>query len=667
MDAESWRQAKAVLAEALVCPPAERGAFVDAHCTDPELRREVHAFLAEYDEDFLESVRSVTGTLDSTGSSGSDAEQLPDIQAGDQIGPYVVVDQLGVGGMGRVFLGNDPRLHRKVALKCLSAAASATELRSRILHEARAAARITHPNIAIVHDVVEHESRPFLVMEYVEGENLAAVIKRERLSIERIVAMLRQLASALAAAHAKGIVHRDLKPANIQVTPDGSVKILDFGVAHAMSAAVTAAMVSVDPGLTVTLGTVSGQTLSDRRVMHPGTPAYMSPEQMFGRAIDQRSDIYSLGVIVYEMATGHRPYGTDDPLEVVLTLSKNFLKAGEAPTNLPSQINEVVTKMLAVKAEDRYQTAGELENALITLTAPSVEPPVTRTRRVAQSTVRALAVGAVVVAAVTFLGFMETFAFNLTLGRVAPFDRESPVAWLKYGTQALVGPLIITAGLLIVLTSLRFAGRVLALSQGIERLLTQTASKTMRVGERLGLTDPLVFSQAVSGLGIVLMVVLLWHFWPFISAYGTRDISTQSAERFLRLQPRGQGRLDAQLYRLAFTTLAFALGLALLRLRRLRLGHAVSHGNAGMAVVGAMFILAALLCQLPYRIVYKNDAPLLAVGAERCYQIGESADELLIHCPERVPPRNRVVKRADATVRQTGVSQNIFTSPDTAP
>src|SRR4051812_49053963 len=128
MDAASWRQAKGVLAEALLCPPAEREAFVDAQCADLELRREVHAFLAEYDESFLESVRSVTGTLDSTASSAGEAGQLPDIQPGDQIGPYVVVGQLGVGGMGHVFLGNDPRLHRKVALKCLSAAASATEL-----------------------------------------------------------------------------------------------------------------------------------------------------------------------------------------------------------------------------------------------------------------------------------------------------------------------------------------------------------------------------------------------------------------------------------------------------------------------------------------------------------------------------------------------------------
>src|SRR5436190_11234951 len=282
MDADSWRQAKGVLAEALLRPANEREALIAARCADPDLRREVQAYLNEYDERFLESVLTVSGTLDSTNTGADDAGQLPDIRNGDRIGPYVVLDRLGVGGMGHVFLGNDTRLHRKVALKCLIASAPAAELRSRILHEARAAARITHPNIAIVHDVVEHESRPFLVMEYVEGENLAAVIKRERPSIERIVAMLRQLASALAAAHAKGIVHRDLKPANIQVTPDGSVKILDFGVAHAMSAASMGSTTSSVAGLTVPM---SGMATNPgyHRVMHPGTPAYMSPEQMFGR------------------------------------------------------------------------------------------------------------------------------------------------------------------------------------------------------------------------------------------------------------------------------------------------------------------------------------------------------------------------------------------------
>src|SRR5881398_1526371 len=177
MDAGAWRQAKGVLAEALLRPPGEREALIASRCPDPSLRRELQSYLNQYDEEFLETVLTVSETFTSTSAAGREDEQLPDIHIGDRVGPYVVLDRLGVGGMGHVFLGNDMRLHRKVALKCLSASASATELRSRVLHEARAAARITHSNIAIVHDVIEHDNRPFLVMEYVEGESLAALLK----------------------------------------------------------------------------------------------------------------------------------------------------------------------------------------------------------------------------------------------------------------------------------------------------------------------------------------------------------------------------------------------------------------------------------------------------------------------------------------------------------
>jgi len=664
MDAEAWRQAKGVLAEALLCPPDEREALVIARCPDPDLRREVQAYLNEYDEHFLESVLTVSDTLDST-SSSADAGQFPDIHNGDHIGPYVVLDRLGVGGMGHVFLGNDTRLHRKVALKCLSASASAGELRARILHEARAAARITHPHIAIVHDVIEHESRPFLVMEYVEGESLAALIKRERPSVEQIVTVMRQLASALAAAHSKGIVHRDLKPANIQVTPDGSVKILDFGVAHAMSAATMSSTTSPAAGLTVPMTTT---LQGDRRVMHPGTPAYMSPEQMFGRAIDQRSDIYSLGVIVYEMATGHRPYSTDDPLEVVLTLSRNFLHPGDAETALPAQLNDVIAKMLAVKPDDRYQTAGELENALVTLTAAAASPVATPSRSTTALRVasRAALAAVIVVAGLTFLGFIETFGFNTTLERVAPFDQESPARWLEFGLRALVVPAVYTIGVFVAIAAIRFVVRLLSLSRGIEHLLTTSMTRTSRLSARLGLDDPAVLSQAAAGIGVIVMGLVLRHFWPFILAFGTRTISTQPAARFLPLQPGGPGRLDAQLYRFVLTLLVFGFGMALVRIHRLRGVRAVREGSMAFGLVGVMFGLALILCVLPYRIVWKNEMPRFDVAGERCFAIGAAGDELLLHCPDRTPPRNRVVKRSDASVHSTGLVQNIFTPPETS-
>ena len=222
-------------------------------------------------------------------------------------GRYVVLERLGVGGMGHVYLGDDTRLHRKVALKCLIASASSGDLRSRILHEARAAARINHPNIAVVHDVVEHDGRPFLVMEYVEGENLAAVLRRERPAVDTILldgppARVR----ARRPRTRKGIIHRDLKPANIQVTPDGSVKILDFGVAQAMSVAVDRVRGEHDGGRVMPLST--SPTLRSGRGADRCIPARRPTcrrSRCSASAIDQRSDIYSLGVVM--LRDGDRP------------------------------------------------------------------------------------------------------------------------------------------------------------------------------------------------------------------------------------------------------------------------------------------------------------------------------------------------------------------------
>ncbi|HET9833221.1 MAG TPA: serine/threonine-protein kinase, partial [Vicinamibacterales bacterium] len=488
-----------------------------------------------------------------------------------------------------------------------------------------------------------------------------AYMKRGRPTVPRMIDMLRQLASALAAAHGKGIIHRDLKPANIQVTPQGSVKILDFGVAHAISAAATGA-----PMLTVPMPTttISGE----RRIMHPGTPAYMSPEQMFGREIDQRSDIYSLGVIVYEMATGHRPYKTDNPVDVVLTLSKNFLTTGEAGRTLPAQLTDVVGRMLAVKPEDRFQSAGELENALFAIAAQPPGPAIVSARstaglRTAGRVALAVVVG---VASLTFLGYMVTLAFNSTLERVAPFNRESPLTWLEFGLRALVVPAVYTVLAFIAIAAIRFVVRVLSLSRGIEHLLTTSITHTSRLSSRLGLDDPAVLAQAVAGVGIVAMAYVLRHFWPFISAFGTTSISTLPATRFLALQPTGASRLDAQLYRLVLTLLAFGFGMALLRIQRLRSTRGVREGGVASGLVGVMFVIALLLCVLPYRIVWKNEAPRYDVAGERCFAIGENSDELLLHCPDRLPPRNRVAKRDDPALHATGIRQNIFTPPDTS-
>jgi hypothetical protein len=195
--------------------------------------------------------------------------------------------------------------------------------------------------------------------------------------------------------------------------------------------------------------------------------------------------------------------------------------------------------------------------------------------------------------------------------------------------------------------------------------LTTSVTRTTRLSARLGLDDPNVLSQAVAGIGLVVMAVVIRHFWPFIIAFATKNISIYPASRFAPLQPVGVYRLDAQLYRFVFTLLVVGFAMSLARIRRLRAARAVSDGAVPMAIVALMLVVAVLLCQAPYRIVWKNDAQRVEVAGERCYQIGETENKLLLHCPDRQPPRNRIVMRGDPSVHPTGITQNIFSPAET--
>src|SRR5271169_2509678 len=217
------------------------------------------------------------------------------LTSGTKLGPYEIQNSLGAGGMGEVYRATDTKLGRDVALKVLPAEmAQDPERLARFRREAKALAQLDHPNIVTIHSVEECDGVHFLTMQLVEGQSLDRLIPQGGLPVEQIVEFASALGDALAAAHEKGIVHRDLKPANVMVTNDGRVKVLDFGLARDVSAS----------GETEATLTSAGPT-QDGIVM--GTPSYMSPEQLSGREIDHRTDIFSLGVLLYEMAAGTRP------------------------------------------------------------------------------------------------------------------------------------------------------------------------------------------------------------------------------------------------------------------------------------------------------------------------------------------------------------------------
>jgi len=266
---------------------------------------------------------------------------------GQRIGPFEVLRSLGAGGMGTVFLAYDTRLDRRVALKLLTKATE-PEARGRLLREARAAARLQHANIASLYDVIEHEDVPVLVMEYVEGESLSAVVDRGPLDIDRALAIGGAIADALAHAHGAGIVHGDVKPANIIVTKDGGVKLLDLGVAR---------VIMSDPaGPTRTVGETSGSS-------GPGTPAYMAPEQLSGRSADTRTDIYSTGVLLYELVTGERPYHARDWMALALAVSTGRTpRAAARRPEAAGPVDDLIARAMAHNADARFQTAAELRD-----------------------------------------------------------------------------------------------------------------------------------------------------------------------------------------------------------------------------------------------------------------------------------------------------------------
>jgi eukaryotic-like serine/threonine-protein kinase len=356
MKPERWEQIDNLLQSALARVPRERSSFLAQACANDELlRQEVESLIASHEDasNFLERPMSeIAADLLVTGHARLAASQ--------KIGQYKIIDSLGAGGMGEVYLAEDTKLGRKVAIKFLPPESTAdASAKKRLIREARATAKLDHSNICSIYEVAEEDGHTFIVMQYVEGGTLTSRINGKPLELREALEIAAQVADALAEAHSHGIIHRDIKPENIMVRPDGVVKVLDFGLAKL-----------VEEKNRSIFG-LEGSTLLQSQTAHGvilGTVSYMSPEQARGKRVDARSDIFSFGIVLYEMLTGEQPFtGETVNHTIVAILEKEPPPVSQFISGYPPEIEKIIKNCLAKKADERYSTAKSLLDDLTEL------------------------------------------------------------------------------------------------------------------------------------------------------------------------------------------------------------------------------------------------------------------------------------------------------------
>src|SRR5205823_14421775 len=342
MQPERWKQIDQLFHAALQRDPSQRSAFVAESCAgDPALQKEIEDLLASHEESdsFIETPASdLAAELLAEGQAG--------LVVGQAIGPYTVLDLIGAGGMGQVYLGTDTRLGRRVALKILPKQFTINPERvRRFEQEARAASALNHPNIVTIHEIGRFNSTQFIVAEFVDGQTLRTLMNEKPFTLKEALNVATQIAGALSAAHAAGIVHRDIKPENIMLRADGYVKILDFGLAKLTELPTTdselekSTLLQSNPGLVM------------------GTVQYMSPEQARGKKVDARTDIWSLGIVLYELVSGRVPFTGETPSHVMVSLMENELPSLTGHATVPAELERIITKALRKDKKERYQTA----------------------------------------------------------------------------------------------------------------------------------------------------------------------------------------------------------------------------------------------------------------------------------------------------------------------
>jgi len=670
LDRDQWQQLKAVLTDALKLPSTERMDLLNRRLAeDPTLQERALEMLRVYDR----ATRPFGITETQSETRGGHAGTMPtaDRAAGDIVGNYRIVRRLGAGGMGVVYLAEDQRLGRQVALKFLSPSVRGKLIDSKgqLLAEARSAAVLNHPGIVTFHDVFEAQGELVAVMEYVEGRSLSELIAGEPLPLGFALRLTGQLADALAYAHGRGIIHCDLKPANIHVLPNGATKILDFGIARAVSRP------GDDP-----------DSLDTPLV---GTPGYLSPERLLGREATAASDVYALGVVMYQLLTGVPPFRIDDDAQLFLdTLTATPLPPSTLVPSAPNEVDDIVLRCLSKSARERLQphellralngVLRDLETSPVPvigangstaldpvrkpdtapITAGTVDSSVPR-----HNVSRSIAVVAGVAGALTLTGLITSYTYNGPLGLVGPYATESAIWWPVWGMRSLIA---VTGGLVMLslgtLTITGAARLVYATLPPLRRLCDPVLAAARRLTEPL---RAIPTAMLAPGLLLVQLIVLGWFIWKFQPILVGLDsfLTRRSPEALWALRPQNRGQQD--LLGALLTVNLFVLGGAWYWILKRAKGRNESDGRAAIWGGLATLIVSLLFFQVtPFRVLFHNQAERVAYRNDRCYLVGQRDGEALLFCPRRSPPLNQIVNIDDPALKREGTYESIFAAFD---
>ena len=645
---QDWQRARPVLTVAADLEEKDRTRLIEMHFpSEPTLRGELLSMLETHDrlKRALGPERVAAFSLGETRqeeTSASSSDEL--VHIGETYGPYRVLRMIGEGGMGRVFLAEDMRLGRYVALKSLAGQwLGSPDARRRLLKEARTAAALTHPHIATLYDVLEDPRYLLLVMEYVEGRTAGAIAAEGRIPLSQAVRLTIQICEALIYAHDRGIIHCDLKPSNVQVSPDGTAKVLDFGLAHAKYER-------------------DGDSATSRGPL-VGTPPYMPPERLLTGVLSVSGDIYSLGATLFEMVTGRRPFEETDfaTLTGAIVGTAAPTVSSIVPESLAS-LDKVVARALEKYPNRRYQTASELrtdlQEVLRELDPENVVRTASVTRpgwRYSRPVLAALLVIAAIVS-LTLIGFATSTAYSSPMGLTMSFEGESPVWWPVWGLRSLVLPFAQISFALVVLGVASQVWRItLAAFKPLQHWCQRLSAATTNFSGWLRSIPTATLASGLLVAHVVTLTVFLWRSKDVLLAINSFLLQSGS------LAVLGPDYADdRKLFVRLLSLLVLVFGWSWYRLLKMNSQTRQQTSATIWVAPAVMMIFTFGLMVTPYRLFFQSRGERVSYAAQSCYLVGQKGNEAKLFCPFQGTAWNKVVSLNDPALKRSGTIETIF-------